>query len=357
MTILNVGIIGLGMAFEQLHYPAFQELQDRYRIVAVCDNNPAKLDQWREHLGFSQNGTYEDYELMLQRDDIDLYDIMVPISLNFKVTEAVARRLAGSGKGIICEKPVAATMEEARAHRDLPKRYDVPILIAENYRYNDETNLIREMVQNGEIGDINYFIYNRFLDFPGEKQQGDKFASKEWRQNPDYAGGAILDYAVHDLAAVRHIFGPIDHLHALGRPLEEDFSPYFVVNTNICFKSGVTGQFSFYCVGRETQAPFIGLRIFGTGGMIYLENRDCGTINIAYNDGTRREIPYAPQRGYHNELLNYYNFRVYKEALQVTPEMAYGDARTVFAILRSIKEKEIVPVDEEKKGLFAKLRA
>ncbi len=356
MTVLNVGIIGLGMAFEQLHYPAFQELQDRYRIAAICDHNENKCRQWMETLGLTENDIYTDYKEMLNREDVDLYDIMVPISLNYAVTADVARHLSGSGKGIICEKPVAGNMEDAKAHRDLPTRYDVPVLIAENYRYNDETNLIREMVQNGEIGDIYYFMYNRFIDFPTEQHQGDKFPSKEWRQKPDYKGGVILDSAVHDLAALRHIFGAIERLHAFGRPLEESYSPYAAVNTNILFKSGVTGQFSFYCAGRETQAPHIGMRIIGTKGMIYLEDRDCGTINIAYNDGTRNEIPYTPQRGYYNELLNYYNSRVYNEELMVTPEMAYGDAQTVFAILRSISEETIVSVDKERKGLFERLK-
>ena len=289
-------------------------------------------------------------------DDIDLFDIMVPISLNYSVTAEAARCLSGSGKGIICEKPVAGNIEDARAHRDLPKRYDVPILIAENYRYNEETNLIREMVENERIGNVHYFIYNRFLDFPTEQYQGDKFPSKEWRQKPGYEGGVILDSGDHDPAALRHIFGAVDRLHAFGRPLEESYSPYYIVNTNMRFKNGITGQFSFYCAGRETQAPFIGLRIFGSRGTIYLENRDCGIINIAYSDGSRQEIPYMPQRGYYNELLNYYNFRVYNEHLHVTPEMAYGDTRTVFAILRSIREDAIVPVDEEKKGLLNILR-
>lgn len=357
MTLLNVGIIGLGMAFNQLHYPAFQELQDRYRIVAICDTDEEKCRHWQERLGLNEQDTYQDYKLLIQRDDIDLFDIMVPISLNYTITADVARHIAGSGKGIICEKPVAGNLEDAKAHRDLPERYKVPVLIAENYRYNEETNIIRDLVQDGEIGDIYYFIHNRFIDFPADQHQGDKFPSKEWRQKPDFNGGVILDSGVHDIAALRHIFGPIDRLHAFGRPQEADFSPYAAVNTNIRFKSGVTGQFSFFCAGRETQAPHIGMRIMGTGGMIFLEERDCGTINIAYNDGTRREIPYAVQRGYYNELLNYYNFRVYNEQLQVTPEMAYGDARTVFAMLRSIREEIIVPVDAtEKKGLFERLR-
>lgn len=357
MTILNVGIIGLGMAFEQLHYPAFQELQDRYRIAAICDLNEERRNQWKNTLGLSETDVYQEYKLMLQRDDLDLYDIMVPIALNYAVTADVARSLSGSSKGIICEKPVAGNLEDARAHRELPARYDVPVLIAENYRYNEETNIIRELVRDGEIGEIFYFIYNRFIDFPSEQHQSDKFPSKEWRQKPAYHGGVILDSAVHDLAAIRHIFGPVDSLHAFGRPLKENYSPYAAVNTNILFKSGITGQFSFFCAGRETQAPHIGMRIMGSIGMIYLEDRDCGTINIAYNDGNRREIPYAPQRGYYNELLNYYNFQVYNEVLQVTPEMAYGDAATVFAILRSVRDQAIVPVDAAaKRGILERLR-
>ena len=357
MTVLNVGIIGLGMALEQLHYPAFMELQDRYRIVAICDRSEEKCRHWMERLNLTENDIYQDYKNMLNREDIDLFDIMVPISLNYTITAEVARHLSGSGKGIICEKPVAGNLEDARAHRDLPTRYNVPVLIAENYRYNDEINLIREMVGNGEIGDIHYFMYNRFIDFPTEQHEGDKFPSKEWRQKPDYQGGVILDSGVHDLAALRHIFGPIDRLHAFGRPLEAEYSPYSAINANIHFKSGVTGQFSFFCAGKEAQAPQIGMRIFGTRGMIYLEDRDCGTINIAYNDGTRNEVPYSPQRGYYNELLNYYNSRVYNEQLKVTPEMAYGDARTVFSILRSIREETVVPVDiTERKGLFERLK-
>ena len=93
------------------------------------------------------------------------------------------------------------------------------------------------------------------------------------------------------------------------------------------------------------QRPLVGLRMFGTGGMIYLEERDCGAINVAYNDGGHQVVSYRPQRGYYNELLNFYNASTGREPLAVTPEMEYGDAMTVFAMLDSIKEKRIMEVD------------
>jgi predicted dehydrogenase len=67
-----------------------------------------------------------------------------------KVTEEVAK----AGKPIICEKPLAPTREQAMAFRQLPKKYDVPIMIAENYRYNDEINIIRDLVRTKDIGDV-----------------------------------------------------------------------------------------------------------------------------------------------------------------------------------------------------------
>jgi len=87
--------------------------------------------------------------------------------------------------------------------------------------------------------------------------------------------------------------------------------------------------------------------MFGTGGMIYLEDRDCGTINVTHNDGGAERISYRPQRGFYNELLNFHNAAVGLEPISVTPEMEFGDAMTVFAILDSIRQGSIIKVDRD----------
>jgi len=336
-----MGIIGTGMAFEKLHFPAYQELADKFQIVAICDSDIKKAENWREPLRLRPEDIYSDFHELMKRDDLDAFDIMVPIELNYEVTEEVAQ----AGKPIICEKPLAPTKEQAEAARDLPKRFNIPIMIAENYRHNEEINIIRDLIRTNNIGTVYYFIQNRVVDFPSDMLKN-KFPAREWRQHPEFLGGAFLDTGVHDLAALRHIFGAIDYVQAFGKKQKEDFAPYSVIQANLQFKSGITGHFTFFSAGKEMQRPLVGLRIFGTNGMIYLEERDCGTVNVAYNDGSNKQIPYQPQRGFYNELLNFYKAATGEETLSVTPEIEYGDAMTVFAILDSIKERKIIRVDK-----------
>ena len=339
---LRMGIIGVGLAFEKLHYPAYQRLQDKYEIRAICDIDGYKLERWRHILGLSPGDIYEDFREMLTRQDLDAFDIMLPIELNFQVTEAVAQ----AGKPIICEKPLAPTKEEALAAKGIPTRLNVPVMIAENYRYNEENNIIRDLVRLGEIGEVLYFIHNRVVDFPADMVK-DGFARTEWRQHPEYPGGVFYDTGVHDIAALRHIFGAVDIVQAVGVEQAADFAPYVVIQANLRFKSGVTGSFSFFCAGKEMQRPLIGLRIFGTKGMIYLEEPKCGVVNVAYNDGRSRQILYQPEMGFYNELVNFYKAAIGQEPLAVTPELEYGDALTIFAILEAAKTGRTVEVDQE----------
>lgn len=337
-----MGIIGVGKAFEKLHYPAYKRLQDKYEIAAICDIDSEKLERWRNTLCLTQGDTYTDFRQMLNRQDIDAFDIMLPIELNFEATEAVAQ----AGKPIICEKPLAHSIEEAEAARRIPLTYSVPVMIAENYRYNEEDNIIRDLVRLKEIGEVRYFIQNRVVDFPSDMLK-DGFAATNWRQHPEYPGGVFYDTGVHDIAALRHIFGAIESVQATGVRQKADFAPYSVIQATLSFRSGITGQFSFFCAGKEMQRPLVGLRIFGTEGMIYLEEDKCGVVNVAYNNGESKQISYQPEMGYYNELVNFYKAAAGLEPLAVTPELEYGDALTILAILEAVESGQKVEVDRE----------
>lgn len=345
---VRLAVIGTGFAWERLHWPALQELRDCYEIVAVCDIDRQKAALAAQKIGLSEDRIYTDYKEMLNRQDIDAVDVIVPIELNYEVSEAVAR----TGRNIICEKPLAPDMEQARRARELPAKYGIKVMIAENYRYNEENNILRDLVNNQEIGRTLYFIRNDVSCFRCQMVK-DTFAATEWRQHPEYAGGDFLDAALHDIAATRHIFGAVEKVQAFGRPQEMDFSPYRSIHAGILFKSGVIGQFSYFPSGKEVQRPLIGTRIFGDRGQIYLEEKTCGIINVFYNDGGHKMIPYQPLRGYYNEFRNFYQAMQGQELIGVTPEIEYGDVRMVFAILRSIAESRIVSVDTADEYMMA----
>jgi predicted dehydrogenase len=346
---LRVGVIGTGLAWEKLHYPAFKELADKYEIAALCDVDRGLVESWGRRLGLNiQRDIFTDFYALLERPDLDVIDILVPISQNHPIGEVVAK----TGKAVILEKPMGATIEQALATKNIYERYGSKILIAENYRYSEEFNLIKNLVQEKRVGSPVFFIYHNTSCFPCAITQN-SFSATEWRQHPDYPGGDILDASIHKLAGIRNIFGEIEHLQAYGVKQKDDFSPYAAVTVNIKFFSGVIGGFSYYPAGQETQKPFVGLRIFCQHGMIYLEDTNCGIINIFHNEGRQEQVSFSPGRGYYNELLNLYNALLYNEPIQVTPEVELGDIKTVFAILQSIRDEEIVKVDRLKEPAFA----
>ncbi len=340
MNKIRLGVIGTGLAWERLHYPAISKMSDKYEIVALANRTKSDAEAFAHKINLDIKNVYQDYNEMLKRDDIDAVDILVPIELNYKVSEDVAK----AGVDFICEKPLAPNLGEARKYLELTRNYKVKIMIAENYRYNEENNKIRDIINQGKIGDVIYFIRNNINCFPCEMDK-DTYAGTEWRQHPEFPGGAFLDAALHDIAALRHIFGAVECVQAFGKPQKEDFNPYKSVNTNLLFKSGVTGYFTYFPSGMEPQRPLVGFRIFGTKGEIYLEEKTCGIINIAYYNGTSEQVEYTPEMGYYNELMNFYNALNGTEQISVTPEIEFGDVKMVFDILKSVSNREIVFVD------------
>lgn len=345
MEQIQVGVIGTGLAWERLHYPAFQELTDKYRIAAVCDRDRSRAEEWGRRLNLQpERDVFTDFRVMIERDDLQAIDIMVPIAQNHSVAEVVAR----SRKAIILEKPLGANLEQARATLELSRRYGILMMIAENYRYSEEYNLLKSLIDQKKAGAPVFFVCHRTSCFPCAMWQN-TFSATEWRQHPDYPGGDILDAAVHDLAGLRHLFGGIKYLHAFGVPQADEFSPYAVLAVNMQFINGMVGTFSYYPAGQEIQKPLIGLRIFCEAGMIYLENNQCGVINVFTNDGGHEVIPFRPMRGYYNELLDFYQAFYGREDVKVAPEVEIGDVKTVFAILQSITDQDVVVVDESRR--------
>jgi predicted dehydrogenase len=340
MKRVRVGIIGAGMAWERLHWPAFRELQSEYEIVAVCDITRDKAVKWANLLGLGEENAYGDHRQLLERLDVEAVDIMVPIDLNYELAQIAAQ----AGKAIILEKPLAPNIEQAKACLELPEKYNIPMLIAENFRYSEEYNALRDLVYRKRIGEPIYAIAHNASCFPCSMTK-DTFAATEWRQHPGYPGGDLLDAGVHDLAGLRHVFGAVRSVHALGEKLNyADYSPYKSFHVNMLFHSGVVAQYTFNTLAKEIQRPLIGTRIFGTQGEIYLEERSCGIINL-FLPGTHEEVPYRPDRGYYNELKNFYLAITGQEPIAVTPEMEYGDVRTVFAVLESLAKETVVEVD------------
>lgn len=329
---IRLGIIGIGMAWERLHYPAFLQLTDKYEIKCVCDSDITKAQGFGKSIGLADTDIYDDYVKMLVREDIDAVDTMVPISENFDVAEAVIL----AGKHLIAEKPFASTPLGARELIQIKDKQHVAVMVAENFRYDDCDAALKEIVSSGQIGEVVYFIQNAAGDFKKDMLDN-TFAAKEWRQHPDFEGAMFLDGGIHDIARMRYLFGDIGAVHAVGRPQDEPFNAYMSINALIKFKNGVTGHYAYFTHGSEKQKPPVGLRIVGTLGQIYLESKDKGIIEIYVGETAPIQRTFIPNNGYYYELLNFYNALTSGEDIVSTPEKELGDIDAIFDILQCCK--------------------
>ena len=335
MQPIKMAAIGAGMAWKNLHMPAYRRLADEFRIIAVCDRDIEKAREAAEEVRLPQDRVFTDYAEMFRAlgDDIEAVDIMTPIGLNYEMVKDVL----AMGKDVVAEKPFAGTPEGADDLIKICRKAKVKILIAENYRYTEENRLIKKIIDERQIGNVAYFIDNNVIDFPSAMLCAG-YEAVDWRQHPDFEGGIFLDSGVHHVARHHFLFGEALKVHAYGRRAEIDFCPFSCINALISYADQIMGHYTFFCIARETQSPQVGFRIFGTHGEIFLENADCGFVNMSLKSGEHHAIPYKPGEGYYNELLNFHDAVKNGAEIVSTPEKTHEDMKLIFSILKSAKK-------------------
>lgn len=138
--------------------------------------------------------TYETYDRIRDNPAIDAVYIGLPNSMHCEYTV----RAAEAGKHVLCEKPMAISSAECRRMIDACRRANVKLMIAYRVHYDVTFKKVRDMVRNGELGEIQTVLGG----FYGQKKAG------EWRLNRALAGGgSLLDLGIYPLNATRWILG------------------------------------------------------------------------------------------------------------------------------------------------------
>ena len=332
---IRLGVIGVGLAWEHLHWPPLSQMGGKYEIAAVCNRTVSKAEAFAASVSLASDRVYSDYRQMLARDDIDAVDVLVPITQNYEV----ARDVLNAGKHLIAEKPFASSPEAAKELIALKNQKGLTVMVGENFLYDQDTLIIKNLIDGGSLGVPVSFTQVCGADF---EKGGNVFLATEWRRHAAFRGGSLLDGGIHDIAQLRFLFGGADSLYAAGRPHDKDYCPYDTIGALIRFQSGVIGQFT-YCSARaeRTRLP-VGLRIACTGGDIYLESKYCGKVIVTRGDGSEEIHAFTPSTGYHGELLNFWDALKNGQEIVATPEREIGDIEMVYAILRSAEERQAV---------------
>jgi predicted dehydrogenase len=198
---IRLGMVGGGEgAFIGSVHRIAARLDDHYELLAgALSSTPEKARRSGLALGLDPARTYDSFETMalaeaVREDGIEAVAIVTPNHLHAPAATAFLK----AGIHVICDKPVTTTSAEAKKLAALAKMQGLVFAVTHNYSACPMVRMARQMVQQGQLGDIRVVQAEYPQDWLSEplEQTGQKQAA--WRTDPAQAGGgAIGDIGSH----------------------------------------------------------------------------------------------------------------------------------------------------------------
>ena len=189
-TELRIGLIGCGF-MGRTHTNGYKRVSDffpelTYRPVlkAVCSRNKDKVQAFADQWGYESVET--DWKALIARDDIDAIDICAPNNMHAEIAIAAA----AAGKMILCEKPLARTLDEAILMVNAIEKAGVKNTVWYNYRRVPAVTLAKQIIDSGKLGKIFHYRANFLQDWTinADLPQGGEAL---WRLDIDAAGSGV----------------------------------------------------------------------------------------------------------------------------------------------------------------------
>jgi predicted dehydrogenase len=149
MRKLKVGVIGLG-GVAGPHLKAYRQV-DSIEVTAAAEIEETRLNQMTSKWGFKG---YLDYEEMLAKEDLDIVCVLTPARTHREITQ----RIAVAGVHVLCEKPLALSLEDARAMISSCERANVKLCYGASYRFLPACRKAKEMIEQGVLGKITLLL-------------------------------------------------------------------------------------------------------------------------------------------------------------------------------------------------------
>jgi predicted dehydrogenase len=203
---VRAAVIGTG-AIGRYHIRGFLE-HPACEVPLIVDCNESRLMEAAEL--FRVPETMTDFRGLLERDDIDVVSVALPNDLHAEVTIAMLE----SGKHVLCEKPMAVNATEAQSMVDTAKRTGKFLMVGQNFRFEADTQRLKQCIEEGALGEI-YYARAYWFRRSGIPRIGSWFTRKA-----EAAGGCLYDIGVHFLDLALHLMGDFEPVSVSGRTFQ-----------------------------------------------------------------------------------------------------------------------------------------
>ena len=346
--MLKIGIIGCGKITEVRHAPEYAENPD-CQIVGFYDFFPERAEAMAKQYGGKAYATLEE----LLAGDADAVSVCVANDSHASASIAALQ----AGKHVLCEKPMAVTLEDCKAMVKEAEAAGKKLMIGHNQRFAKAHVKAREIIASGQLGKI--LAFHTTFGHPGP--EGWTGQANSWFFDKKRAAfGALADLGVHKTDLMHYLLGEeIVQVSASFCTLDKkypDGTPIAVDDNAICIyttRSGAVGtmhvSWTFY--GREDNST----RIYGTEGILRIyddpaysliwEKRDGTEEKMALDQMTSNEEQTTGGRTSTGIIDAFVDCVIHDHQPPVSGQEAMKAMQVIFAAERSSKEGRAVQVD------------
>ncbi|MGH1478726.1 MAG: Gfo/Idh/MocA family protein [Geminicoccales bacterium] len=279
--IVGGGYMGKAHAVAMASVGALFETGLRPRLEMVAGSTPESGQRLAEKFGYKRAA--DDWQTLVADPAVEAIIIASPQMTH----RAIAEAAFALKKPVFCEKPLGASLDDAKAMVAAAEANGCVNMIGFNYIRTPASQFARKLIQDGEIGDVTWFRGEHTEDFYADPE-----LPATWRAEGD-ANGTMGDLAPHMINGARALMGPIRELSAEletvyqqrgGVPVTNDDQAHLMCR----FESGVMGHlfFSRVATGRKMGYAY---EINGTAGAIRFDQEDQNALYLYRAEGPERE--------------------------------------------------------------------
>ena len=253
----------------------------RPRLEMICASTPESAERYRAAYGFRR--ATSDWSVLVNDPAVDAVVIASPQTTHRQIAEAAL----ALGKPVLCEKPLGSSLDDGRAMVAAAEATGVTNMVGFNYVRTPATQFARQLIANGELGDITWFRGEHTEDF-----YADPDAPATWRTS-GMANGTIGDLAPHMVNGALALIGPIVEVMAEVETGHTERPGGTVTNDDhaqiMCrFASGAMGNIyvSRIATGRKMGYAY---EITGTKGAIRFDQEDQNALWLYRREGPEEE--------------------------------------------------------------------
>lgn len=180
MSAIHFGVCGIGRIGAK-HCRYFAQNPENYRLAALCDVDPARIDAVASQLG---GRGYTDFKKFLADPDMELA-IIATRSLDHARNAAQA---LAAGKTVLLEKPIGVTIEDYRLLREIDGAYPGKLYFCHNHRFEPAFQNTLAILKEGLLGNVNVVKLNKHHTF---------MRRNDWQMRLDCGGGQLSVWGPH----------------------------------------------------------------------------------------------------------------------------------------------------------------